>query len=94
MARFIVGVTVPLVVTAGWAHVMAPRARRRVPWPARPVVALVLFLLAALALADRGHSALAAAFAVVAVAKGPGSSAGARTASRSTRRGPGECAIR
>jgi Protein of unknown function (DUF2568) len=57
----------PVLLAVIWGLVMAPRARRRIADPARLVVEIVLFLLAALALALAGHVVAAVIYAVIAV---------------------------
>jgi hypothetical protein len=54
----LLGALAAVVAIAFWAIWMAPNATRRIGWPIRPIVALVLFVVAALALLDRGHLAL------------------------------------
>lgn len=57
----IIGFLAAALFVAVWAMFLAPRARRRIPWPWRPVVALALFVLAGawlLALAQWAGAAL------------------------------------
>ncbi len=50
-----------------WGLVMAPHARRRLPDPARLIVEIVLFVLAAAALGLAGDVVAAAVYGVIAV---------------------------
>lgn len=42
----VLGLAVAAVFVVAWAAFMAPRARRRIAWPWRPLAALALFVLA------------------------------------------------
>ncbi|WP_394938773.1 YrdB family protein [Psychromicrobium sp. YIM B11713] len=46
----LLGILVPLVVVVLWSYLMAPKAKRRLSWPAQPLLALLLFVLAGLGL--------------------------------------------
>jgi hypothetical protein len=59
-------VLLPLVAAGTWGALVAPKAPRRLPDPARLLVELVLFGAAAAGLVHSGHPVLAAALAVVA----------------------------
>lgn len=50
-----VGLGVPAVLIVFWSIWMAPKSDRRLPWPWRPIVSLLLFLLASIALIASGH---------------------------------------
>jgi hypothetical protein len=67
-ARLALGLGAPLLAAAGWAVFGAPGAPRALSGPSRLVLELVVFGAATLALYDAGQPALAAAFAVLAVA--------------------------
>ncbi len=67
VGRVLLGLGSAAVVVAGWALFMAPRARRRVPEPARTVVALALFLTASALLITGGRATTGLVFAAVAV---------------------------
>jgi Protein of unknown function (DUF2568) len=58
---------VPAVVVAVWGAFVAPRARRRLPDPARFAVEVVIFAAAAGALVALDQVVLAVVYAVVAV---------------------------
>ncbi|WP_427018556.1 YrdB family protein [Pseudarthrobacter sp. P1] len=45
--NYVLGVGLPAVVIILWGYFMAPKAQRRLPWPALPAVSLLAFLLAA-----------------------------------------------
>jgi hypothetical protein len=60
------GVVLPLVVAAVWGAWIAPRARRRLPDPARLAVEAVIFAAATAAFVAVGQPVGAAVFAVVA----------------------------
>ena len=57
----------PVLLGVVWGLVMAPRARRRLSDPARLIVEIILFLLAAAALGLAGDVVAAAIYAVIAV---------------------------
>jgi hypothetical protein len=65
--RVILGLMLPTVVVVFWALFMAPRAKRRIPDRWEPVVALVMFLGAAVLLIMSGHRTAGGVFALVAV---------------------------
>jgi hypothetical protein len=46
----ILGLLIAALLVAFWTLLMAPKARLRIRWPAQPLVALLLFLLAGVAL--------------------------------------------
>jgi hypothetical protein len=66
-ARIVVAVAAPVLAMAIWGLWVAPRARRRLRDPLRLAVELVLFALAATALALTGPVLAAVVFAVVAM---------------------------
>jgi uncharacterized protein DUF2568 len=66
-AGFVVGIGVPVVVIVFWGLFMAPRAARRIPWPALPLIALLIFLASAAALLAAGLPVLALLLALVSV---------------------------
>jgi predicted permease len=49
------GLVVAAAVAVGWGLFMAPKARRRVPWPWHPLVALAVFAAAGLGAAAAGQ---------------------------------------
>jgi hypothetical protein len=63
----LLGVAAPLAAAAVWGVAVAPKARRRLPDPARLVVELVLFALTAAGLVAVGLGVAAVLFAVAAV---------------------------
>lgn len=46
----ILGLGIAALLVAFWALLMAPKSRLRIAWPAQPVVALLLFLIAGIGL--------------------------------------------
>jgi hypothetical protein len=66
-ASWTAALLLPLAAAVVWGLLVAPRARRRLPDPARLVVEVVLFLTAAGGLAAIGATFSAGAFAVTAV---------------------------
>jgi uncharacterized protein DUF2568 len=67
VVRFILGICTPLLAVVVWGIFLAPRSTRRLTGIALHLAELVIFGLAALALAAAGHRDLAILFAVVAV---------------------------
>lgn len=65
--QIVLGLGAPLLAAVVWGLWLAPRAQRRLPNLPRLVLKLVIFGVAALALAAAGQPDLAGAFAVVAV---------------------------
>jgi Protein of unknown function (DUF2568) len=65
--RIVLAIGGPVLLAIIWGLVMAPLARRRIADPARLVVEVVLFLLAALALALVGDVVAAVVYGVIAV---------------------------
>src|SRR6202012_3297811 len=65
--RIVLAVAAPLVAMAIWGRWLAPRARSRLRDPLRLVVELVLFAVAAAALAAGGPVLAAVVFAVIAM---------------------------
>jgi Protein of unknown function (DUF2568) len=65
--RIVLAVVAPLVAMAIWGLWLAPRARRRLRDPLRLLVELVLFAVAAAALALTGPVVAAVVFAVIAM---------------------------
>ena len=65
--RIVLAVAAPLVAMAIWGRWLAPRARSRLHDPLRLVVELVLFAVAAAALAATGPVLAAVVFAVIAI---------------------------
>lgn len=66
-AGWVLGIGAPFLAIMVWGTFVAPKARRPVPPPTRLVIELVLFDLAALALAASGRWQLAVVLLVVAV---------------------------
>jgi hypothetical protein len=66
--KILLALALPALAATVWGAVIAPKARRRLPDPARLAVEVVLFVAAAAALAAAGHPVPATAFAVVAIA--------------------------
>jgi hypothetical protein len=64
----VLGVLAGAVVIALWGTWVAPKSKRRLSDPARIVLELVIFALAAAAFASVGQTLLAVVFAVAAVA--------------------------
>jgi hypothetical protein len=64
--RIAAGVVLPLLVAVFWGLLVSPKARLGTGRLGRAGLGLLVFLTAALALFDRGHSGLALAFASVA----------------------------
>ncbi len=67
VVQWLLGVGAPVAFAMLWGALVAPKAPRRLADPARFGLEVVVFGLAAVALADAGQSALAIAFAVVIV---------------------------
>lgn len=67
-ARYVVGIGLPIVIIVLWGIFMAPRAARRVPWPALPLIALAVFLVSAALLYAAHQPVMALILALVAVA--------------------------
>jgi Protein of unknown function (DUF2568) len=67
LVKILLGVGVPLVVIVIWGMFLAPRSTRRLPRILSMVAELVIFGLAALALAAAGRPDLAISFAVVVI---------------------------
>ena len=65
--QIVLGLGAPLLVAVVWGLWLAPRARRRLPNGPRLVLKLVIFGVAALALAAAGQPGLAGGFALLAV---------------------------
>ena len=65
--RIIIGVAAPVLAMVIWGLWIAPRARRRLTDPLRLAAELVLFAVAAAALAVAGGMLIAVVFAVVAM---------------------------
>jgi hypothetical protein len=65
--RIALAIGAPVLLGVVWVLVMAPHARRRLPDPARLVVEIVLFVLAAAALGLAGDVVAAAVYGVIAV---------------------------
>ncbi|SRR5260221_13510862 len=61
------GIVAGVVVIAVWGAWVAPKAKRRLPDPARVLVELVIFALATVAFAEVGQVVVAVVFAVAAV---------------------------
>ncbi len=62
--NFAVGISLPVAVVIVWSLLLAPKAVYRVPLPLVAPAALLVFLLAALALADTGLKTPAVVLAV------------------------------
>ena len=67
VGRIVLAVAAPVVAMIIWGRWLAPRARRRLSDPLRLVIELVLFALAAAALALTGPVVAAVLFAVIAM---------------------------
>ena len=65
---FVLGVVVALAVAVVWGVLIAPKASRRLPDPARLVLELAIFALATVAYLAVGQPVVAVAFAILAVA--------------------------
>lgn len=65
--QLLIGAVLPIVIIIFWGLFMAPNAKRRFSLVVVRIVALALFLIAALALYETGLSGLSIGFAVVAV---------------------------
>ncbi|HEY6499685.1 MAG TPA: YrdB family protein [Streptosporangiaceae bacterium] len=66
-ARIVIGVAAPVLAMVIWGRWMAPRARHRLTDPLRLAAELVLFAVAAAALALTGPVLAAVVFAVIAM---------------------------
>lgn len=66
-ARAVLAVALPVAAAAFWGIFVAPRARVVLPTGVRMMLGLLVFAVAAAALADRGHRRLAAGFAALAL---------------------------
>jgi Protein of unknown function (DUF2568) len=66
--RIILAIGLPVIVIVIWFLFMAPRARRRLPEPARLVAELAIFLASAAVVAGLGHILAAVIYAIVAIA--------------------------
>ena len=64
---WMLGIVLPLVVAAVWGSFIAPKARRRLPDPARLGVEAVIFTAATACFAGVGQPVAAAVFAAAAV---------------------------
>jgi hypothetical protein len=64
--QLVLGLGAPLLAAVVWGLWLAPKARRRLPDAPRLVAKLVIFAIAALALAAAGQPGLAAVFALLA----------------------------
>jgi hypothetical protein len=64
-ARAALALGAPAAAALFWGALIAPRSPARVPQAVKAVLALGVFMLAALALATRGYRETAAAFALV-----------------------------
>ncbi len=65
LSRLVIGVGSLALVALTWGLLIAPKASRRLPDPWRSLLELVIFGLAAFALAWRGQVVLAGVFAAV-----------------------------
>jgi Protein of unknown function (DUF2568) len=65
--RALLAIAIPLAVALLWGLFISPKARYSTGRPGQVGLGLLVFLVAALLLRERGHAALAAAFAGVAV---------------------------
>ncbi|NYE94861.1 amino acid transporter [Psychromicrobium silvestre] len=63
----IIGIVLALVLVVFWAYFMAPKAKRRLGWPVQPLLALLLFVVAAVALIVVGWTILGVIMMVIAV---------------------------
>lgn len=63
----VLGIGAPLAVAVFWGAFMAPKSAQRLPWPALPLVELLVFLLASMALLSVHQLGLALPFALLAV---------------------------
>lgn len=64
----ILGLLIAVVLVAFWALLMAPKSQRRIRWPAQPLVALLLFVIAGIGLILVQATALGIVLIVVAAA--------------------------
>lgn len=64
----ITGLLLDIAIVVFWTFLMAPKSRFRIRWPAQPLVALVLFLLAGLGLILAQAGLLGILMIIVAVA--------------------------
>lgn len=65
--RTLLAIVIPLGVALVWGLFISPKARYSTGRPGQVGLGLIVFLVAALLLRERGHVALAAGFAVTAV---------------------------
>ena len=65
LSRLVIGTGSLFLVILTWGLFIAPKASRRLPDPRRSMLELVIFGLAALALASRGQIVLGGVFAAV-----------------------------
>lgn len=64
----VLGIVAGAIVIAVWGAWVAPKAKRRLPDPARLIVELVIFALATVAFAEVGQTVAAVVFAVASLA--------------------------
>ena len=64
----VLGIVAGVVVIAVWGAWVAPKAKRRLPDPARLIVELAIFALATVAFAEVGQTVAAVVFAVASLA--------------------------
>jgi hypothetical protein len=67
LLKWALGLGLPLIIMVFWGIFMAPKASSRLSWPWVPIIAVVLFLLAALALYAAGYKTQGLIMAVLAV---------------------------
>lgn len=65
--RWLVGIGLPVVIMIAWGIWMAPNASQRISWPWQPLIAVLLFLLAAVALWASGHKTSSVVMAIVTI---------------------------
>jgi hypothetical protein len=65
--RAVLAIVLPLAAALLWGLFVSPKARYSTGRPGQVGLGLIVFLVAALLLRDRGHVAMAAVFAVTAV---------------------------
>jgi hypothetical protein len=70
VVRWVLAIGAPLLVAVAWGLFVSPKAKVDAPRPVRFAIELTILGVAAAALASTGHSALAIAFAALAVLSG------------------------
>jgi len=67
LLKWVLGLGLPLIIMVFWGIFMAPQATQRLGWPWVPIVAGVLFLLAALAFYATGYRTQGIVMAILTV---------------------------